>query len=46
MKLNVPGPGTYNLNGARTAPNYTFGGRFEGRREPMIKKANGSRFDS
>ena len=46
MKLNVPGPGTYNANGSRTAPNYTFGGRFEGKREPMTKKADGSRFDS
>ena len=46
IKNPVPGPGTYTAKPTNTAPNYQFGGRFDGRREPMIKRADGRRFDS
>ena len=46
-KHNVPGPANYNPKEVSSAPIYSFGGsRFDVKREPMHKKADGSRFDS
>lgn len=42
----TPAPNTYTIKEPKTAPCYTFGSRFDERREPMVKKPDGSRFDS
>ena len=41
-----PGPSTYKVPDTKPSASYTLGARFDEKRVPMFKKADGSRFDS